>query len=209
MYKKLFLALSILAALAITSAAQSDPGRSGTNGTARLNGLEAELTRFLESDDDEPEGLTRPRVVEIKAADVKASVIVNTVPLERTAFDMLNQKREENGLPRLAWSDQLAAAARVHSQNMAEFNFFSHRGLDGKMVSDRADDQHIGRWRSIGENIAFTRGYQDPVAKAVQLWMDSPAHHQNLMDSNWKEAAVGIAVAPDGSYYFTQVFLRK
>ena len=206
MYKKLLLALSILAALAITSAAQSDPSRSGPNETARLNGLEAELTRFLESDD---EGLTRPRVVEVKAADVKASVIVNTVPLERTAFDMLNQKRAENGLPALAWSDQLAAAARVHSKNMAEFNFFSHRGLDGKMVSDRADDQHIGKWRSIGENIAFDRGYKDPVAKAVQLWMDSPAHRQNLLDGNWKEAAVGIAVATDGSFYFTQVFLRK
>jgi uncharacterized protein YkwD len=29
------------------------------------------------------------------------------------------------------------------------------------------------------------------------------------MDKNWKESAVGVAVGGDGSFYFTQVFLRR
>ena len=151
----------------------------------------------------------RPRIVPNKASDVKASVIVNIASLERTAFDMLNQKRAEKGLQPLAWSDGLAAVARLHSQNMAEFSFFGHRGLDNKMVSDRADDAGMRKWHAIGENIAYNRGYQDPVGKAVELWLDSPSHRHNLLDSNWKETAVGIAVAADGSYYLTQVFLKK
>jgi uncharacterized protein YkwD len=208
MYCKLCLALSLFAALAINSFAQNSKA-SGPFETSRLSGLEAELTRFLDSDEDVPDAITRPRIVETRASGVKASVIVNTVALERVAFQILNQKRAEAGQPALTWSEPLAAVARLHSQNMAEFNFFSHRGLDGKMVSGRADDNHIGKWRSIGENIAFSKGFKDPVAKAVDLWMNSPAHHQNLMDANWKETAVGIAVAPDGSFYFTQVFLRK
>jgi uncharacterized protein YkwD len=136
-------------------------------------------------------------------------VIINTGSLERAAFNVLNQKRIESGRSPLAWNEKLATAARLHSQNMAELGFFSHKGMDGKMVSGRADESGLGKWRSIGENIAFTRGFQDPVAKAVDLWLNSPAHRENLLDGNWKESAVGISVAEDGSYYFTQVFLRK
>jgi uncharacterized protein YkwD len=151
----------------------------------------------------------RPRIVPEMASGVKASVIVNTLSLEQTAFDLLNQKRIENGLRPLDWNDKLASVARSHSQNMADFNFFSHRGLDNKMVSDRADDAGMGKWQAIGENIAYNRGYQDPISKAVELWLDSPSHRRNLLDNNWKETAVGIAVASDGSYYLTQVFLKK
>ena len=209
MFNRYFLAIAMIAAMATATSAQSYSIPQGPNGTARISSLEADLTRFLESDEDAPDPISRPRVLNTKASGVKSSVIVNTVLLERAAFNVLNQKRAEKGESPLVWSEQLAAVARIHSENMAEFNFFSHRGLDGKMVSGRADDLGVGKWRSIGENIAFSRGFADPVAKAVQLWLDSPAHRQNLLDINWSESAVGIAAAPDGSYYFTQVFLRK
>jgi uncharacterized protein YkwD len=151
----------------------------------------------------------RPRIAADKASSVRASVIVNAARAERTAFDLLNGKRAENGLVPLVWSDEVAVIARLHSQNMASQNFFSHRGLDDKMVSDRADENGLRRWRAIGENIAFNRGYTDPVEKAVDLWLNSPSHRHNLMGGDWKESAVGVAVAEDGSYYFTQVFLKR
>jgi uncharacterized protein YkwD len=129
--------------------------------------------------------------------------------VERTAFNLLNRKRIENGLASLAWSDGVAQIARLHSRNMAELKFFSHRGKDHKMVSDRADDANLGGWESIGENIAFNRGFGDPIARAIDNWLSSPSHRQNLLSSNWKESAIGVAVASDGSYYFTQVFLKR
>ena len=113
------------------------------------------------------------------------------------------------GLAALAWNENLARVANVHSQNMAEYSFFSHRGLDDKMVSDRADAVGIRGWRAIGENIAYERGHADPVAKAIQLWLDSPSHRQNMLSKDWRECAIGVAVGSDGGYYFTQVFLRK
>ena len=97
----------------------------------------------------------------------------------------------------------------MHSNNMANYKFFSHRGLDGRMVNDRADSVGLNKWRGIGENIAFERGYDHPASFAVEKWMESPSHRQNLLGQSWKESAVGIAVAPDGSYYFTQVFLER
>ncbi|MCZ2389784.1 MAG: CAP domain-containing protein [Acidobacteria bacterium] len=129
--------------------------------------------------------------------------------LERTAFDLLNAKRKERGLSTLVWSDAVAAVAREHSVDMATMNYFSHKDLNGRYVSDRADSMGLKKWRAIGENIAFNRGFADPIARTVDLWMNSTSHRQNLLDDHWKESAVGIAVASDGSYFFTQVFLDK
>jgi uncharacterized protein YkwD len=151
----------------------------------------------------------RPRVVGHPTEGVKASVAVNIQSAEHLAFDMINQKRAAAGLKLLVWSDKLEGMARGHSYDMATKEYFSHRDQAGKMVSDRADDAHVGNWRSIGENIAFNRGYDDPVGRAIELWMNSPSHRTNLLSDSWKESAVGVAVAADGSYYFTQVFLKR
>ena len=93
---------------------------------------------------------------------------------------------------------------------MAQNHFFSHRGLDGSMVDDRAEQMGIYNWRAIGENIAFNRGYEQPAEWAVETWLESPTHRSNLLNKSWNESAVGVSIARDGSYYFTQVFfLRK
>ena len=196
MPKKLFLLIGISVALLATTFAQ-------TNST--LNPVAVSSTIGGGRLDDEG----RPRRAAERASGVKSSVITNTSSVERAAFDLLNQKRIEKGLKPLSWSDKVASVARLHSQNMAEFAFFSHRGLDGKLVSDRADSLGLGVWDAIGENIAFNRGFDDPIAKAVELWLGSPTHYHNLMDANWHDSAVGVAIAADGSYYFTQVFLSK
>jgi len=122
---------------------------------------------------------------------------------------LINQKRAENGLSPVSWSDEVAKVARLHSENMVNFNFFGHKGMDGKNVDGRADSFGLTRWTRIGENIAYNRGYKNPVETAVEKWMLSTSHRENLLDDRWTETAVGIAVTDDGTYYFTQVFLRR
>lgn len=184
-----------------------------------LSGLFADLNKYLEGEADEEKPRiqqpTRARIVSEK----RAIITVPSAPvspgspaiqqLERAAFAQINQQRAAQGLPSLLWSEEVARVARLHSQNMANYKFFSHQGLDGKMVNDRADSTGLTKWRAIGENIAFMKGYQSPVNAAVQGWMNSPSHKRNLLGQTWKESAVGVAVAPDGSYYFTQVFLER
>jgi len=134
---------------------------------------------------------------------------LNPADLEQQAFAMINQLRAKNGEPPLVWSDDVAKVARLHSTNMAEQKFFSHRGLDGSMVDDRADKFGLSDWRQIGENIAFIRGVDHPADLAVEKWMESPAHRQNLLNKTWTDSAIGIAIAADGTVYFTQVFLIR
>lgn len=196
MRTKIILLVGLFAALAINSLAQPADLQTANEFVA------AEKKVVVDP-------ITRPRIVPEKSAAVEASVVVKTLTLEQIAFNLLNQKRVENGLTPLVWNEQLAGIARTHSQSMADFNYFSHRGLDNKMVSGRADDVGLKKWRAIGENIAYNRGYDDPIGRAVEGWLDSPSHRHNLLDDTWKETAVGIAVTADGSYYLTQVFLKK
>lgn len=158
---------------------------------------------------------TRPRIyVETAKPTVETSQPVkkelSIQDLELQAFQLLNQKRVENGLKPVVWNEDIAKVARVHSQNMATYNFFSHQGLDGLTVDKRADAFGLSNWRKIGENIAYNRGYKDPVEFAVIRWMQSESHRQNLLSDKWKESGIGVAIAPDGkTYYFTQVFMLR
>ena len=129
--------------------------------------------------------------------------------MEQDAFQLINFERGLAGLPVLKWNEKIAKVARLHSQNMVAYNFFSHKGADGLMVDDRADALGLGEWLAIGENIAFMKGYQNPSAVAVEKWLLSASHRNNLMNAQWTDSAVGVAITDDGKVYFTQVFLLR
>lgn len=154
---------------------------------------------------------SRPRFVEPekKTITVSSKAGISTFELEKQAFDLLNLQRAAKSLPPLEWSNDVARVARMHSENMAKYRFFSHTGLDGTMVNDRADLCGLSRWKAIGENIAYNRGYEKPVEFAIERWMQSTSHRGNILNERWKESAVGVAVANDGAVYFTQVFLVR
>lgn len=161
-----------------------------------------------------PKVNTRSRIYTPSAAEARPEEPLKRVPaiseLERHAFKLLNERRLENRLTPVAWNEDLAAVARSHSSNMALNKFFSHQDLDGFRVDDRAERMGVNSWRRIGENIAYNRGYEDPVAFAVTRWMESPLHRENLLSKKWSEAGIGIALAEDGkTFYFTQVFMQR
>ena len=142
---------------------------------------------------------------------VNASFAVNRYgsanEVEARAFDLMNGQRQAIGLSSLEWDEQIVSLARVHSQNMATGKYFSHKDTNGGYVDDRAAKLGIFNWMAIGENIAFMRGYDDPATMAVEKWMQSPSHKKNILNNQWRQTAIGVAVGDDGSVYFTQVFI--
>ena len=173
--------------------------------TAQIDSYQGQLAMNVSTSGDE----TRPRIVQLTPREVKAEAVADIVSTELSVFRLVNRKRVQFGLHPLEWNGDLEVLAQRHSQDMAINKYFGHRGLDGSIVSDRADRCGIRRWSAIGENIAYNRGYDEPMEKAIELWMDSPSHRQNMLNGQWRESAVGVAIAADGSYYFTQIFLKK
>src|ERR1044071_4881642 len=128
---------------------------------------------------------------------------------ERRAFELINAERQRRGLRPLVMDGSLTRLARSHSENMARGGFLSHTDRQGLDLRGRADALGLHNWKAIAENIAYNQGYQDPTAFAVQRWMVSQQHRENIMNDEYTHAGVGVVRAPDGTYYFTQVFMRR
>ena len=94
----------------------------------------------------------------------------------------------------VSWSDNLAMAAYLHSEDMALNNFFSHTGSDGSSAGQRISRQGYP-WRAYGENIAV--GYPT-VSSVIQGWLGSEGHCRNLMDPDFTEIGAGYAIGPFG-----------
>lgn len=94
------------------------------------------------------------------------------------AAPVLNQLRQEAGLPPLAPSTTLERAARMHAEDMVRNGFFSHTGTDGSRVAQRAN-RVAYPWCSIAENIAMG---QRSVSEVMRDWMKSPSHRKNILN---------------------------
>jgi uncharacterized protein YkwD len=136
-----------------------------------------------------------------------ASIKPNEIELR--AFEQTNLVRIKNGLPAFVWDDDMSRIARNHSESMSRLGFFSHVTPDGKRLPDRARAIGVRHYSVLGENIAYNQGYEDPGALAVERWMQSPKHRANILSSEFRAMAIGSYVAPDGSVYLTQTFIKR
>ncbi len=128
--------------------------------------------------------------------------------------------------------EKIRLIARSHSEDMALRDYFSHDSPEGLDPTDRA--QRAGyscrkdfglRYRiGLAENIHqgwLFEGYrtingrttpynlyspEEIAHNAVEGWMNSPGHRQNILDSSYDRAGMGIAIADDGKVFFTQNF---
>jgi uncharacterized protein YkwD len=94
--------------------------------------------------------------------------------------------------PPLSLAPALTRAARAHSRDMVERDFFSHTGSDGSTPGQRVTRAGY-RWRMVGENIAS--GVRTP-RDAVAGWLASPHHCANIMTAGFRQMGVAFAVNP-------------
>jgi len=104
----------------------------------------------------------------------------------------------------LTLSPALAAAAAVHSLDMAEHGTPSHRGSDGSDSGERITRAGYA-WLGSGENVAAGQRTAEDV---VAAWLDSPGHCATLMEPKFTETGIAFALAPgkNPDIYWTQVF---
>jgi uncharacterized protein YkwD len=134
--------------------------------------------------------------------------LAEATPIEREAFETANLVRVKNGLLPLEWDAQLCRLARAHSADMAKRVFFNHVTPEGLRLRDRARLAGV-HFRVIAENIAYNQGYQSPGAFAVERWMISPGHRENILESMFQASAIGVFVTADGQVYITELFITR
>ena len=119
-----------------------------------------------------------------------------SVPAAKDAtLCLLNGERAARGLLPLAEQPALASAAASYSQSMVSSRFFDHVSPSGQTLEDRlagyvasADD-----WVTA-ENIAWGEGPLATPASIVKSWMSSAGHRDNILNADFRQIGVGIAL---------------
>ena len=133
---------------------------------------------------------------------------------EDAALDEMNRHRgtgytcasgPKMSVPAYAMNDELRIAARCHSMDMAEENYFSHTGSDGSRFSDRARDAGYGGGPRY-ENIAAGNG--TGVASVGQWMGSSTGHCDAVMADNANRVGIGYyrKAGTRWTHYWTAVF---
>jgi uncharacterized protein YkwD len=126
--------------------------------------------------------------------------------LEARIVTAINEVRLSRGRVALEVDPVLVDAARSHSRDMVRRRYFDHVAPDGVDLQERIRRRGLDYGR-VGENLHKNSGVADPVATAVQSWMESPGHRKLLLATGFRRTGVGVALDGTGTVYFTQVFL--
>ena len=135
---------------------------------------------------------------------------VNAV-YEQRVVELVNLERANAGLPPLKRNSEMDFAARDHTRDMVEDNYFTHDTYDrvnGTLTLVCGTFTRIRLYYSgytwAGENLGA--GYSTPEA-VVQGWMASSGHRANILNTNFKEIGVGYYSGPAlYTHYWGQVF---
>jgi uncharacterized protein YkwD len=126
--------------------------------------------------------------------------------MERRVTQEINAVRGEHMRPPLRVDAELARLAREYSCALLHRGALSHTDPDGKTVSDRV--LSVGKkFLAVGENLARSTGPGDPLGAAIDAWMQSPGHRENILRPDFTDTGVGVC-REGTTYYFTQLFLR-
>ena len=112
-------------------------------------------------------------------------------PVEEEFAAMVNDTRMLAGKSSMTLKDRLSRIARRHSRRMANANRLFHSNLNRVLGKGGA---------AAAENV----GYADSLSQLLRLFLNSPAHADNLL-GNWSRTGVGIVKAR-GRIWITQVF---
>lgn len=103
----------------------------------------------------------------------------------------INGARAQAGLPPLALNPQLVQAAQGHATDMVTNGNYSHWGTDGSSVNMRVQRAGYGQDGWASENWVSV---SEP-GKAIQWWMNSTVHRNNILNPKWTELGLGAGTA--------------
>lgn len=152
----------------------------------------------------------------------EGSTRIDTERAEQLILEQTSAVRRNHGLSILSSGDTATRFAEQHSRDMGVHNYYAHRGPNGVSAMERMERISAACGSTASENIHLApltsrvRIYggeeivniydESELAKyAVQGWMNSPGHRDNMLDERWSTAGVGVYVANE-NVYMTIVF---
>lgn len=101
---------------------------------------------------------------------------------------LTNEKRLQIGLTPLSLNSMLSQAAQAKGADMLNKGYWAHVAPDGTQPWTFFTDFGY-KYRYAGENLA--RDFSS-ASSAVEAWMNSASHRENLLSSKYKEIGIGV-----------------
>jgi len=127
--------------------------------------------------------------------------------LESRLVSAVNDFRRSQHLIPLERRVELDRVARAHSEDMVARGFFAHESPEGHDWVDRLRLAGVSGFRLAGENVGQT-SRSEPTVEILEGWKHSPVHLENLVSRPMNTTGVGVARAPDGRLFYTQLYLN-
>lgn len=124
---------------------------------------------------------------------------LSTGEIAQTVRCVQAQARRDRGLSPLIAAQALRRLGSAQAHDMVARSYFAHTSPSGRTFSARvaASGFARGQWKA-GENLGHSTSTQTP-RQLVGLWLASPPHRRNLLDTSFRLVGVGIARATSGS----------
>jgi len=127
--------------------------------------------------------------------------IENKPEYEKKLFELINAKRQQQGILALEYDSDLEAVAYMHSKDMAQNDYLDHVSPEGQTLSDRLNNAGV-YYTIAAENIAA--GF-DSADKLLNAWINSRPHYENIINDNVSKVGIGCYKSADRGLYWTLV----
>jgi LysM repeat protein len=149
-----------------------------------------------------------PSPDEVPAAPIEVSEPL--VELEEQMVAIVNEVRQAAGLEPYEFDPEIANIAENYAQDMVVRDFFSHVSPEGITLEDRFSEQQVSGFLQVGENIQRnTRPRAETVQAALNWFMGSAPHRNNILHQYHNRIGVGIVEGPPGWYTIVLNFAQR
>jgi uncharacterized protein YkwD len=122
--------------------------------------------------------------------------------IRKAVLCLHNQIRARHGLKALRQNARLRKAAVRHSRDMVAHDYFEHTTPKGVTMLDRILRSRYVRedqgW-VLGENLAWGTGAYGTPRGAIEAWMESAGHRENILRGAYRDVGIGVVIGVPGS----------
>lgn len=118
--------------------------------------------------------------------------------------ELVNEERTSRGLSTLTYLPELEGACQLRAKEAS--TVWDHTRPDGRSWKTVLSDMNYSYY-AAGENLLDANVLD--TTSAVEAWMGSEGHRENILRSEFTGICVGIVQGSDGDYYYAQLFITK
>jgi len=110
---------------------------------------------------------------------------------ESETLELINEYRKQNGLEDLKPISRLQDMAKLKAEDIVENEYFSHTSENLGTPFEMLNENNV-EYKVAGENLAGNISSE----KAVEAWINSPAHRDNILDKEFEYTGIYVIESP-------------